>query len=153
MRAPLAPIGWPRAIAPPFTLTFASSTPSMRIELSATEANASLISNRSMSSTDRPAFSSAFLVAFAGRAREVGEVVGHRGLGDDRRQHLAAVRLRPLVASEHERAGAVVHARRVAGGVRAVLDERSAQLRRAPRARCSRRGASSISTVVSPFFD
>ena len=70
MRAPLAPIGWPSAIAPPFTFTFDSSTPSMRIELSATEANASLISNRSMSSTDRPAFSSAFFVAFAGvRAR------------------------------------------------------------------------------------
>src|SRR5205807_7881322 len=50
MRAPLAPIGCPSAIAPPFTLTLASSTPSIRIELSATEANASLISNSSMSS-------------------------------------------------------------------------------------------------------
>ena len=70
MRAPLAPIGWPSAIAPPLTFTFDSSTPSMRIELSATEANASLISNRSMSSTDSPAFSSAALVALAGvRAR------------------------------------------------------------------------------------
>ncbi|MEA2407812.1 MAG: hypothetical protein QOE69_1931, partial [Thermoleophilaceae bacterium] len=36
MRAPLAPIGWPSAMAPPFTLTFSSSTPSMRIELMAT---------------------------------------------------------------------------------------------------------------------
>ena len=51
MRAPLAPIGWPSAIAPPLTLTLSSSTPSIRIEFSATDANASLISNRSMSST------------------------------------------------------------------------------------------------------
>ncbi len=57
-------------MAPPFTLTLASSTPSIRIELIATEAKASLISNRSMSSIFRPAFSSASLVAFAGvRAR------------------------------------------------------------------------------------
>src|SRR5215212_8543673 len=70
MRAPEAPIGWPSAMAPPFTFTFDSSTPSMRIELSATEANASLISKRSMSSTDSPAFSRAAFVAFAGvRAR------------------------------------------------------------------------------------
>ena len=63
MRAPEAPIGWPRAIAPPFTFTFDSSSPSILTELSATEANASLISKRSMSSTDRPAFSSAAFVA------------------------------------------------------------------------------------------
>ena len=70
MRAPDAPIGWPRAIAPPFTLTFDSSTPSIRTELIATDANASLISNRSMSSSLRPAFSRAALVALAGvRAR------------------------------------------------------------------------------------
>ena len=70
MRAPLAPIGCPSAIAPPFTFTFDSSAPSIRIELSATEAKASLISKRSMSSTDSPAFSSALTVALAGvRAR------------------------------------------------------------------------------------
>ncbi len=70
MRAPEAPIGCPSAMAPPFTLTFDSSTPSMRIELSATDANASLLSKRSMSSTVRPAFSSAAFAAFAGvRAR------------------------------------------------------------------------------------
>src|SRR5205085_4964368 len=47
IRAPLAPIGWPSAMAPPFTLTLSSSTPSIRIELRATEAKASLISKRS----------------------------------------------------------------------------------------------------------
>ncbi len=42
----------------------------MRIEFSVTDANASLISHRSMSSTFRPAFSSALRAATAGvRAR------------------------------------------------------------------------------------
>ena len=70
MRAPEAPIGWPSATAPPLTLTRSSSIPSMRIEFSVTEANASLISHRSMSSAFSPALSSAFCAAFAGvRAR------------------------------------------------------------------------------------
>ena len=50
MRAPEAPIGWPKAIAPPLTLTFVSSMPRIRIEPIATEAKASLISQRSTSS-------------------------------------------------------------------------------------------------------
>ena len=70
MRAPEAPIGWPRATAPPLTLTRSSSIPSTRIELSVTEANASLISQRSISSASRPTFSSALTAAPAGvRAR------------------------------------------------------------------------------------
>ena len=66
MRAPEAPIGWPRAIAPPLTLTLSSSTPSIRTELRATEAKASLISQRSTSSGLLPIFSSACLAALAG---------------------------------------------------------------------------------------
>ena len=66
MRAPEAPIGWPSATAPPLTLTLSSSMPSRRIEFSVTEANASLISQRSMSSAFSPAFSSAFCAALAG---------------------------------------------------------------------------------------
>ena len=70
MRAPEAPIGCPMATAPPLTLTVSSSMPSIRIEFSVTEANASLISHRSMSPGCRPAFSSASLAALAGvRAR------------------------------------------------------------------------------------
>jgi hypothetical protein len=58
------------ATAPPLTLTLSSSMPRTRIEFSVTEAKASLISHRSMSSADSPAFSSAFLDAAAGvRAR------------------------------------------------------------------------------------
>ena len=70
MRAPEAPIGCPMATAPPLTLTLSSSMPSTRIEFRVTEAKASLISHRSMSSTVRPALASAFLDAAAGvRAR------------------------------------------------------------------------------------
>ena len=70
MRAPLAPIGWPSATAPPLTFTRASSTPSIRTLLSATDENASLISHRSMSLGCRPALSSALIAALAGvRAR------------------------------------------------------------------------------------
>ena len=70
MRAPEAPIGCPSATAPPLTFTRSSSMPSIRVEFSATEANASLISHRSMSPGCRPALSSAFSAALAGvRAR------------------------------------------------------------------------------------
>ena len=70
MRAPLAPIGWPSAIAPPLTFTLSSVTPSIRIEFSATDANASLISHRSMSPGSMPSRSSASFAALAGvRAR------------------------------------------------------------------------------------
>ena len=52
---PVAPIGCPSAIAPPLTLTLPGSRSSSRIALSTTEANASLISHTSMSSTVMPA--------------------------------------------------------------------------------------------------
>src|SRR6478672_4219498 len=66
MRAPDAPIGWPRATAPPLTLTRSSSMPSIRIVFRVTEANASLTSHRSMSLGCRPALSSAFIAARPG---------------------------------------------------------------------------------------
>ena len=46
-RAPLAPIGWPSAIAPPFTLTRSQSQPSPAPSASACDANASFASIRS----------------------------------------------------------------------------------------------------------
>ena len=48
MRAPEAPIGCPSATAPPLTLTRSSSIPSIRIDEITTDANASLISHRSI---------------------------------------------------------------------------------------------------------
>src|SRR5438067_1396208 len=64
--APRPPMGWPSATAPPLTFTRSSSSPSMRVELIATDANASLISTRSRSSASRPAFFSALASARAG---------------------------------------------------------------------------------------
>ncbi|MNC46154.1 hypothetical protein D3C75_951600 [compost metagenome] len=54
MRAPEAPIGWPRAQAPPWTLTLAWSRPSSRMATMLTTAKASLISNRSTWSRLQP---------------------------------------------------------------------------------------------------
>ena len=42
IRAPVAPIGWPRAMPPPLTLVFSCGTSSLRIQASTTGANASL---------------------------------------------------------------------------------------------------------------
>src|SRR5712692_380236 len=49
MRAPLAPIGWPRATAPPLTLTFSGLSLSWRVTAMAATAKASLSSTRSTS--------------------------------------------------------------------------------------------------------
>ncbi|CPU61597.1 Uncharacterised protein [Mycobacteroides abscessus] len=64
--APVAPSGCPKAIAPPFGLTFFRSTSSSLAQASTTGANASLISTTSMSSMVRPVFSSAYRVAGIG---------------------------------------------------------------------------------------
>ncbi len=60
------PIGWPSAMAPPFTFTLSWLTPRSFIDCTATAANASLISMRSRSATVRPAFPSAWPIALAG---------------------------------------------------------------------------------------
>src|SRR5580658_4180402 len=54
--APVAPMGWPRAMAPPFTLTASGSRSRSRMVLSGTAANASLISHSSTSAAVMPAF-------------------------------------------------------------------------------------------------
>ncbi len=58
--------GCPRAIAPPLTLTRSMLMPSRAAECRATEANASLISIKSSSSTFQPAPAKAFVMARAG---------------------------------------------------------------------------------------
>jgi hypothetical protein len=55
IRAPLAPTGCPRAIAPPLTLTRSGSAPVSASQARTTEAKASLTSKSPMSSTVRPA--------------------------------------------------------------------------------------------------
>src|SRR5207237_9536586 len=66
IRAPEAPIGCPSATAPPLTLTRPESILSILIEFRVTEAKASLISQRSMSSAFSPTLASAFSAALAG---------------------------------------------------------------------------------------
>mmetsp|Transcript_30700 Transcript_30700/g.73591 ORF Transcript_30700/g.73591 Transcript_30700/m.73591 type:complete len:229 (-) Transcript_30700:495-1181(-) len=66
IRAPLAPMGWPIAMAPPLTLTLAGSQPMPLFTLSACAAKASLASTRSRSSCFHPAFPSAAFTAGIG---------------------------------------------------------------------------------------
>mmetsp|Transcript_2528 Transcript_2528/g.6729 ORF Transcript_2528/g.6729 Transcript_2528/m.6729 type:complete len:322 (+) Transcript_2528:273-1238(+) len=66
MRAPVQPSGWPSAMAPPLGLTFASSMPRCFTQYVACDANASLISYTSMSSSVRPACATAAGMATAG---------------------------------------------------------------------------------------
>jgi len=68
-RLPVEPTGWPSAIAPPLTLTLSTSTECWRAQLTTTDANASLTSNRSMSSIVIPARLSTRAVAATGPLR------------------------------------------------------------------------------------
>ncbi len=63
---PVAPSGWPIAMEPPTTLSFSSGTPRSRCRRRATDAKASLISTRSMSSIVSPALASALRAAGPG---------------------------------------------------------------------------------------
>src|SRR6185369_4062402 len=64
--APVAPSGWPMAMAPPHTLSFSSGIFRSFWYLSTTDANASLSSNRSTSSALRPLIARSFSVAGVG---------------------------------------------------------------------------------------
>src|SRR5690606_11220957 len=66
-RKPLPPKGWPMAIAPPLTLILSKGMDNLRALANTTEAKASLISNKSMSSIRRPDFFNTALMASAGR--------------------------------------------------------------------------------------
>src|SRR5699024_9731704 len=70
-RMPVAPAGWPSAIAPPLTLSLSWSTPSSIANDSGTEAKASLTSNRSMSATVMPAWASTLRPAAIGPSSRV----------------------------------------------------------------------------------
>ena len=140
-RAPLAPSGWPTAIAPPFTLTRSLVEPELaHARERPGAANASFSSTRSRSAT-----------AEAGRASTL------RDRRDRADAHHARARRRPrrsrrarahaagraraayALLGEHHRGGTVVDARGVAGGHRAALAERRAAARPASRRSC--RGA------------
>ena len=127
--APVAPIGWPCAIAPPSTLTMSSGRPSSRRTASGTAANASLISTRS---TSREVPASA-LQRLPDRGH--GTDAEHAGLdrrdavSDEARDRLQAIAARRTSRSgdDHRRRTAVEPGR-VAGRDRAVLAKRRLQL-------------------------
>src|SRR5215213_9775721 len=64
--APVQPSGWPRAIAPPLTLTFSGSSPNVLITASDCAANASFNSITSMSASVSPASFKTFGIANTG---------------------------------------------------------------------------------------
>src|SRR6185437_13794776 len=114
--APVAPSGWPIAMAPPLTLSFSSGMFRSFWNFSTTDANASLISTRSMSSRVRPARSSTLRVAGVG---PVSMMTGSAPL-----VAVATTRAGGVRTDQHQR-GAVDNAGAVAAGVHVVdlLDE------------------------------
>ena len=72
-RAPLAPIGWPRATPPPQMLSFSAGMPSGFVSASTCAANASFTSKRSMSATVLPVFArSCSMPTFGAMKRSLG---------------------------------------------------------------------------------
>ena len=119
---------------------------------SVTEANASLISHRSISSARQPGLLEGLAGRLGGGARQVGEVVGDLRLGDDRRERRSC-----RCACAHSSLASTsapppsLTPGRVPGGVRAVLADRSPGSFASVSSVVSRRGASSTSTTVSPL--
>ena len=66
MRAPVAPIGWPSAQAPPLMLSLSAGMPMSRAAAIATAAKASLTSKRSTSAAVQPVFASTLRMAPTG---------------------------------------------------------------------------------------
>ena len=145
-RAPVAPTGWPSAIAPPFGLTCSMSGFSSRSHASTTDANASLISIVSMSSIVEPGA----LEQVPGGVDRTGEhqhrVDADEALVDDRAP-AAAARARSAAAAVVSSTAAApsVICDDDAGGVHAVLAGDGLQRRPAPRA-TSRAGLRRAST-------
>ncbi len=123
-RAPVAPRGWPRAIAPPQTLTRAGSAPVSRCQARTTEANASLISIRSISSRDRPG-----LVQGVRGGRDRGgehqdRVVAARGQVGDPGLGRQAVLVQCAFGRDEQRGGAVGDLAGQRGGDPAAVAQR-----------------------------
>src|SRR4051794_13174811 len=121
-RAPVEPSGWPRAIAPPFTLTLSMSGSSSRRQAATTEANASLISIRSKSSIVIELRSRSFWVAGIG---PVSMITGSTPtvVWSTIRARSEAERVGLLAGHQQHGGSAVRDLRRVAGGDLAVLLE------------------------------
>ena len=130
MRAPLAPIGWPSATAPPCTLTISCGSLNSVIAAIVTAAKASFTSQRSTSSALPAGLLQHLLDRADRRGGEPGSAPAHapqwatiRAIGFE------PSRARGRFAHQHQRGGAVGDARRGGGGDRAVLLERRLQAR------------------------
>src|SRR6516225_6820862 len=117
--APVAPIGWPWATAPPSTLTMSSGNPSSRATTIAITAKASLISIRSTERISQPVRCRACLTAGTGpRPNMPGS--SSDAVGDKPGVSGNAVLLGPCRISQHHRRRGVVQSRGIAGGDGAV---------------------------------
>ena len=121
------PIGWPMAIAPPFTLTWSGPTPRSRMDWMATAANASLISIRSRSATVSPALPSARSIAWAGWECSELSGPGDHAVRADLGEHRRPGGRGRFRRHHHDRARAVGDLRGRARGDRAVGAERGAE--------------------------
>ena len=129
MRAPVAPIGWPSAIAPPWTLTFAVSSARSRAHAMTWAAKASFNSMRSMSASSSCVFASSARIAGTGPIPIPRRVDPGGCPGDDPRERRDAGLLHLLGAPEYDRRRAVGDSRRVARVNGAALLEHRGQLR------------------------
>ena len=154
-RAPLAPIGWPSATAPPFTLTLRRIQPELARHRDAPARRRPRSARRGRRSPAlQPVFSQSFRTASHRRHHHQRRLEARRPPGPTMR----ASGFRPsacarLGRGHDERRRAVVHARRVAGRHRAALLERRLQLAPAPPATCPRAATRPPRTSAgSPFF-
>ena len=127
MRAPLAPIGWPSAQAPPWMLTISCASLNSVIAAIVTAAKASLTSHRSTSLGGPAGLLQHLLDRADRRGREPVRRLRVHAVADDARDRLGAHLRGRALAHQHQRGGAVGDARRVGGGDRAVLLERGLQ--------------------------
>jgi hypothetical protein len=147
MRAPEAPSGWPRAMAPPLTLVFSSARPSSfshREELR--RERLVHVEQIHVAEGESPARSSALRIAGAGPIPisvrlDAGDAPLHE-LGEG----LQPLRLGPLCVGDHQHGRAVADPAGVAGGDDAVLLEDGGSLARVSSVVCGRGCSSSRST-------
>ncbi len=121
MRAPLAPIGWPSAQAPPCTLTMSCDTPSSCISAIGTTAKASFTSHRSTSFTLQPVFWNSLATAPTGAVENHSGCCACVAWATMRAMRLGADLLRVRLGHHHQRRGAVVDRRARRGGDGAVF--------------------------------
>ena len=153
-RAPLAPSGWPSAIAPPLGLTRASSSarPSSRSTARPCAAKASLSSITSICASVRPVSASTLRVAGAGPMPMMRGATPAVAMPTTRARGVRPWRGGGGFVGQQQRAGAVVHAGGVAGGHGAVGPHHALELGQRFEA-WSRAGARPVSTTTaSPFF-